>query len=104
DPKTGLRFYFGGRFIGRQYIEREMIIEGQDELEYHIDHVDSYSVWDAKITKNIWKGKYFIFLGIDNIFNKIQSPLYNAEQEGTAAYIYAPTTGTYIHGGIRIRF
>lgn len=104
DPKTGLRFYFGGRFIGRQYIEREMIIEGQDELEYHIDHVDSYSVWDAKITKDIWKGKYFIFLGIDNIFNKIQSPLYNAEQEDTAAYIYAPTTGTYIHGGIRMRF
>ncbi len=104
DPKTGLRFYFGGRFIGRQYIEREMIIEGQDKLEYHIDHVDSYSVWDAKITKDIWKGKYFIFLGIDNIFNKIQSPLYNAKQEDTAAYIYAPTTGTYIHGGIRIRF
>ena len=104
ERKTGLRFYFGGRFIGRQYVEREMIIERQDELEYHIDHVDSYSVWDAKITKDLWNGKYFIFLGVDNIFNKIQSPLYNAEQEDTAAYIYAPTTGTYIYSGIRMRF
>jgi len=59
---------------------------------------------DAKITKDLWNGKYFVFLGVDNIFNKIQSPLYNAEQEETAAYIYAPTTGTYIYGGIRMRF
>jgi len=104
EPRAGLRFYFGGRFIGRQYVEREMIIEGQDQLEYHIDHVDSYTVWDAKITKDLWNSKYFLFLGVDNIFNTIQSPLYNAEQEDTAAYIYAPTTGTYIYGGIRMRF
>jgi len=104
ERKSRIRFYFGGRFIGRQYVEREMIIEGQDELEYHIDHVESYSVWDAKITKDLWNGKYSIFLGVDNIFNKIQSPLYNAEQEDTAAYIYAPTTGTYIYSGIRVRF
>jgi len=104
ERKLGLKFYFGGRFIGRQYIVREMIIEGQEELEYHIDHVASYSIGDAKITKDLWNGKYFVFLGVDNIFNKIQSPLYNAEQEETAAYIYAPTTGTYIYGGIRMRF
>jgi outer membrane receptor for ferrienterochelin and colicins len=104
NPKLGVRLYFGGRLIGKQYVEREMIIEGKDELEYHIDHVDSYAVWDAKITKDIGSSNYSIFLGVDNIFGVKQSPLYNAEQEDTAAYIYAPTTGTYIYGGIRLRF
>jgi outer membrane receptor for ferrienterochelin and colicins len=103
-PRLGLKVNCSGRVIGRQYVEREMIIEGQDELEYHIDHVDAYTVWDARITKDIWKGNCFAYLGVDNIFNTIQSPLYNAEQEDTAAYIYAPTTGTYVYGGVRIRF
>lgn len=103
-PKLGLRFNCGGRLIGRQYVEREMIVPGQEELERHIDHVDAYAVWDARITKDLWRGKCFAYLGVDNVFGTVQSPLYNAEQEDTAAYIYAPTTGAYVYGGLRVRF
>jgi len=93
----------GGRYIGQQYLERVMIDVDPAGVAY-IDHVDGYTVWDAKVTKYFQDETISLFIGADNIFEEIQDPLYNAEQEESAAYIYAPTTGRYIYGGMGVRF
>lgn len=98
-----LRFNVGGRYIGQQYLERVMIDVDPAGVAY-IDHVDGYTVWDAKVTKYFQDETISLFIGADNIFEEIQDPLYNAEQEESAAYIYAPTTGRYIYGGMEVRF
>jgi outer membrane receptor for ferrienterochelin and colicins len=98
-----LRINVGGRYIGQQYLERVMIDVDPAGVTF-IDHVDGYTVWDAKVTKYFQDETIAVFLGADNIFEEIQDPLYNAEQEDSAAYIYAPTTGRYIYGGMEVRF
>lgn len=103
DPIFGLKINVGGRYIGRQYVERVMIDVDPAGVTY-IDHVTNYTLWDVRITKYFQDESISLFLGIDNIFEEIQEPLYNAEQEDTAAYIYMPTTGRYIYGGMGVRF
>jgi outer membrane receptor for ferrienterochelin and colicins len=103
DPSFGFKVNAAGRYIGKQYYERVMIDVDPDGV-YYIDRVGAYTLWDAKVTKYFQDEKIALFLGADNIFDEIQDPLYNAEQEDTAAYIYAPTTGRYIYGGIELRF
>ena len=104
EPGLGLRVTAGGRLVGSMYIEREMIIEGQEELEYHIDHTDPYTLWDAKVSKTFSGDRYSLFVGVDNILDEGQETMYNATQEDTAAYIYAPLTGRYVYGGASVKF
>ncbi len=103
DPVFGLKINVGGRYIGRQYVERVMIDVDPAGVTY-IDHVEDYTLWDVRITKYFQDESINLFLGIDNIFEEIQEPLYNPEQEDTAAYIYKPTTGRYIYAGMGVRF
>ena len=109
--KVGLEYYqqewdllvnFGGRITGKMYIEKELIV-GEDETEYHIDTTPTFSVWDLRVDKGFWNGAFTVFAGVDNIFDYVQDPIYNAEQEDTAAYIYAPLTGRFVYAGAKIK-
>lgn len=121
DKKYGITAAAGGRYTGRQYVQRDMLIyedgdqavadgsaDAGDEVSGdpvpHIDHTDGYFVFDAKITKDFRYGRwtYSIFAGCDNITDEVQETIYSAEEEDSAAYIYAPMTGRYIYAGAKI--
>jgi len=104
EPWLGVKINIGGRLVGSMYLEREMIIEGQEEFEYHIDRTDPYTIWDTRVTKSFSGDRYSVFFGVDNIFDEVQETIYNADQEASAAYIYAPLTGRYIYGGVSVKF
>ena len=90
----GVKVNFGGRFTGNQYIENK--VEGK------IDRTPSCSVWDLRVGKKFKDGGFSIFGGIDNIFDYTQEKRYTVAED--AAYAYAPLTGRYIYGGVKIGF
>jgi len=97
---TGISLFASGRYTGRQYAERVMVADGNT----YIDHTDGYFVYDAKVQWDIDYGEWIFsaFFGVDNITNETQERIYSAEDEESAAYIYAPLTGRYIYGGAKM--
>ncbi|MBN2384175.1 TonB-dependent receptor [bacterium] len=104
EKHTGVDLALSGRYIGRQYVEKELVIEGSDELDYSIDHVTDYGLVDLKLTRSFMNDTVELFFGVDNLFDYTQETIYNAEQEDTAAYIYAPLVGRKMYGGLAITF
>jgi outer membrane receptor protein involved in Fe transport len=97
---TGISIFASGRYTGKQYVERVMVVDGNT----YIDHTDGYFLYDARVQWDIGYGEWTIsaFFGVDNITNETQERIYSAEEEDSAAYIYAPLTGRYIYGGAKI--
>lgn len=93
-PVYGIRVNLGGRFTGKQYIE--------NKVERGIDRTPGYSVWDLRVDKEFKDGRYSMFFGVDNISDYTQEKRYAVAQD--AAYAYAPLTGRYIYGGMKVEF
>ena len=103
QPELGIKANISGRYVGKQYVEKELVEAiGDQEAGYHIDHVDGFSVCDVRVEKTLHDGRLALFAGVDNVFDEVQDTIYNAEQEDTAAYIYAPLTGRYLYGGMKV--
>ncbi len=100
NHKQGIKAGLTGRYTGKQYVARVMVADGKE----YVDHVDGFFVLDARVSKDINYGNwtYTVFVGCDNITNEVQDKIYNAEQEDSAAYIYAPVTGRYIYAGLKM--
>ncbi len=94
NSKCGMKANFSGRFTGRMYIE--------NYVEEKIERTPSYNLWDIKVTKNL--GHFFISFGVDNVFNHVQRKIYNASEDESAAYIYAPLTGRYIYAAAGVNY
>jgi len=94
EPKTGLEFNVGGRWVGRMYIGNEVTGD--------IDRTPEYYIVDVRVAKNIPKWNLEIFLGADNLFNHTQKKKYTAADD--AAYMYAPFVGTFLYAGLELGF
>jgi outer membrane receptor for ferrienterochelin and colicins len=94
--KAGFIFSLTGRMTGRMHIE--------NYVEKRIDITPVFTIWDLKIMKRLAKDHLIISLGIDNIFDYIQNVKYNAFEDESAAYIYAPMVGRYISLNIGVKY
>ena len=105
DTARGLTIDINARMTGSMYLEKELLLDiGGQGAGYHVDHTDPFWVMDLRAEKSVLSGDLTLFTGVENIFDETQDVVYNAEQEDTAAYIYAPLTGRYLYGGARVRF
>lgn len=94
--KGGFTFNLTGRMTGRMHIE--------NYVEKRIDKTPIFTVWDLKIIKKFVNDHLIFSLGIDNIFDYVQKVKYNAFEDESAAYIYAPMIGRYISVNLGVKY
>ncbi|OGF66587.1 MAG: hypothetical protein A2Y62_01100 [Candidatus Fischerbacteria bacterium RBG_13_37_8] len=92
----GIKAEFIGHMTGSMYIE--------NYVEQRIDHTPSYFICDTNIQKELFNGHVIPSIGIYNILNYVQEIRYTPLDEHGATYIYAPLTGRYLYGMVRLRY